>query len=202
MLGIGSFKIRCLPPSKAACSHRSLPGVELGHNVPEDSVKGLFFYLYMIVDVWSRKIIAAQIFAEESMDHSAMLLAHACMIHGVQPEELVLYSDNGGPIKGAAMSATLHKLGVIASFSRLGLLLLRHFIKIWRRQAHFIIPAKSNNRPKVLRTLGKGDYLCQSRIQDHTTLIVRVLRLSKGVSSTPPGYLSAAPKSVSGFRTG
>jgi len=82
------------------------------------SVKGLFFYLYMIVDVWSRKVIAAQVFAEESMDHSAMLLAHACMIHGVQPEELVLHSDNGGPMKGATMLATLHKLGVTPSFSR------------------------------------------------------------------------------------
>jgi len=82
------------------------------------SVKGLFFYLYMILDVWSRKIIAAQVFAEESMEHSSMLLAHACMIHGVRPEELVLHSDNGGPMKGATMLATLHKLGVIPSFSR------------------------------------------------------------------------------------
>jgi len=82
------------------------------------SVKGLFFYLYMVLDVWSRKIIAAQVFAEESMDHSAMLLAHACAIHGVQPEELVLHSDNGGPMKGATMLATLHNLGVIPSFSR------------------------------------------------------------------------------------
>jgi putative transposase len=84
----------------------------------QTTVKGLFFYLYMVVDVWSRKIIAAQVFAEESMDHSSMLLAHACTIHGVQPEELVLHSDNGGPMKGATMLATLHKLGVIPSFSR------------------------------------------------------------------------------------
>lgn len=84
----------------------------------QTTVKGFFFYLYMFVDVWSRKIIAAQVFAEESMDHSSMLLAHACMIHGVQPEELVLHSDNGGPMKGATMLATLHKLGVIPSFSR------------------------------------------------------------------------------------
>jgi transposase InsO family protein len=84
----------------------------------QTTVKGLFFYLYMVVDVWSRKIIAAQVFAEESMNHSSMLLAHACMIHGVQPEELVLHSDNGGPMKGATMLATLHKLGVIPSFSR------------------------------------------------------------------------------------
>jgi transposase InsO family protein len=82
------------------------------------SVRGLFFYLYMIVDVWSRKIIAAQVFAEESMDHSSILLAQACLIHGVRPEELVLHSDNGGPMKGATMLATLHKLGVIPSFSR------------------------------------------------------------------------------------
>ena len=82
------------------------------------SVRGTFFYLYMIVDVWSRKIIAAQVFAEESMDHSSMLLAHACRIHDVQREELVLHADNGGPMKGATMLATLHKLGVIPSFSR------------------------------------------------------------------------------------
>ncbi len=72
----------------------------------------------MILDIWSRKIIAAQVFAEESMEHSSMLLANACMIHGVRPEELVLHSDNGGPMKGATMLATLHKLGVIPSFSR------------------------------------------------------------------------------------
>lgn len=84
----------------------------------QSSVKGIFFYLYMIVDVWSRKIIAAQVFDKESMDHSSALLAHACMVHGVQPEKLVLHSDNGGPMKGATMLATLHKLGVVPSFSR------------------------------------------------------------------------------------
>ena len=81
-------------------------------------VKGQFFYLYMVLDIWSRKIIAAQVFAEESMNHSAMLLAHACAIHGVEPEKLVLHSDNGAPMKGATMLATLHSLGVIPSFSR------------------------------------------------------------------------------------
>ncbi|CAB1085543.1 hypothetical protein D1AOALGA4SA_13030 [Olavius algarvensis Delta 1 endosymbiont] len=51
------------------------------------------------------------------------------------------------------------------------------FIKILRRKAHFLIPAKANNRPKVLRALGQGDYLCQIKdSHDHTTtLTVRVL---------------------------
>lgn len=82
------------------------------------TVRGLFFYLYMFVDVWSRKIIAAQVFPEESMKYSSRLFLKACFAHGITADELVLHSDNGGPMKGATMLATLHKLGVIPSFSR------------------------------------------------------------------------------------
>jgi transposase InsO family protein len=82
------------------------------------SVRGLFFYLYLFVDVWSRKIMAAQVFAEESMDHSAWLFQKACLTHGVNPCQLVLHSDNGGPMKGSTMLATLQLLGVTPSFSR------------------------------------------------------------------------------------
>jgi putative transposase len=82
------------------------------------SVRGTFFYLYMFVDMWSRKIVAATVFEEESMEHSAKLFTHACFAHGVQPKGLVLHSDNGGPMKGSTMQATLQRLGVIPSFSR------------------------------------------------------------------------------------
>lgn len=82
------------------------------------SVRGIFFYLYMIVDVWSRKIIAANVFEQESMDLAARLFTQACFIHGLQPDGLVLHSDNGSPMKGSTMQATLQKLGVIPSFSR------------------------------------------------------------------------------------
>jgi len=81
-------------------------------------VTGAFFYLYMFIDVWSRKIMAATVFDEESMDLSARLFTHACFVHGVDPEGLVLHSDNGGPMKGSTMLATLQKLGVVPSFSR------------------------------------------------------------------------------------
>jgi transposase InsO family protein len=82
------------------------------------NVKGIFFYLYMIIDVWSRKIVAARVFEEECMEHSSILFAQACMRHGVKRDQLVLHSDNGGPMKGSTMLATLHTLGVIPSFSR------------------------------------------------------------------------------------
>jgi transposase InsO family protein len=52
------------------------------------------------------------------MEHSSRLLIDACQIHGVDPAGLVLHSDNGGPMKGSTMLATLHKLGVVPSFSR------------------------------------------------------------------------------------
>lgn len=81
-------------------------------------VKGMFFYLYMVVDVWSRKIMAAKVFEEESMDLSSRLIARACVTHGVDPEGLVLHSDNGGPMKGSTMLATLQNLGIVPSFSR------------------------------------------------------------------------------------
>ena len=81
-------------------------------------VKGMFFFLYLIVDIWSRKIISAQVYAEESMEHSARMFSQACFFHAVNPDGLVLHSDNGGPMKGSTMLATLQKLGVIPSFSR------------------------------------------------------------------------------------
>ena len=82
------------------------------------NVKGTFFYLYMFMDVWSRKIVAAKVFEEESMEHSAILFRKACFSHALNPEGLILHSDNGGPMKGSTMLATLHKLGVVPSFSR------------------------------------------------------------------------------------
>jgi putative transposase len=82
------------------------------------TINGLFFYLYMILDVWSRKIVAARVFEKECMEHSATLFSQACLRHEVRPDQLSLHSDNGSPMKGATMLATLQKLGVAASFSR------------------------------------------------------------------------------------
>ncbi len=81
-------------------------------------ILGQFFYLYMIMDVWSRKIVASTVFSKESNDYSARLFLKACLRLGINPEGLVLHSDNGGPMKGATMLATLQRLGVVPSFSR------------------------------------------------------------------------------------
>jgi transposase InsO family protein len=81
-------------------------------------VKGMFFYLYMIVDVWSRKIVGWEVHIEENMELSSLFISEVCREMKVEPEGIVLHSDNGGPMKGATMLATLQKLGIVDSFSR------------------------------------------------------------------------------------
>ena len=84
------------------------------------TIRGQFLYLYLFMDVWSRRIMSAVVFGEESMDHAAQLFQKTCLVNGVAPRGLVLHSDNGGPMKGSTMLATLQRLGVVPSFSRPG----------------------------------------------------------------------------------
>jgi putative transposase len=81
-------------------------------------IKGVFFYLYVAIDVWSRKIVGWTMEVSESPEHSSRFLAAACEREGVEPGTLVIHSDNGGPMKGATLLATLQVLGVATSFSR------------------------------------------------------------------------------------
>ena len=81
-------------------------------------VKGLFFYLYLVMDIYSRKIVGWQVYAEESSALAADLMKDICLKEAIQRHQVTLHSDNGSPMKGATMLATLQELGVIPSFSR------------------------------------------------------------------------------------
>jgi transposase InsO family protein len=82
------------------------------------TIKGLFFYLYLIMDVFSRKIVGWEVYAEESADHAAKTLRKAYLREGIAGQSLILHSDNGSPMKGATMLGALRNLGVMPSFSR------------------------------------------------------------------------------------
>lgn len=82
--------------------------------------RGMFYYLYLIMDVWSRKIVGYEVYEVESAECSAALFTQAYRAERMDPSGVVLHSDNGGPMKGATMVATLERLGVLASFSRPG----------------------------------------------------------------------------------
>ena len=82
------------------------------------SIRGQFLRLYMVIDIYSRAIVSWEVHAHESSEHAALLIDRACSLHGIKPHQLTLHSDNGSPMKGATMLATLQKLGIVPSFSR------------------------------------------------------------------------------------
>ncbi|MCP4117296.1 MAG: IS3 family transposase [Desulfobacteraceae bacterium] len=81
------------------------------------SVKGSFFYLYMIMDVYSRKAVAYQVYECESGELAGELITDACYREKIPKDQLVLHSDNGAPMKAVTMLAKLQELGVMPSFS-------------------------------------------------------------------------------------
>lgn len=82
------------------------------------AVKGLYFYWYMVLDVYSRKIVGHEVHIAESAELAALLMRKASLAEGLAGRKVVLHSDNGSAMKGATMLATLEKLGVVPSFSR------------------------------------------------------------------------------------
>lgn len=82
------------------------------------AIRGSFFYLYLFIDIWSRRIVAAEVHETQSTELAADLLVELCDTHQLDTEKVVLHADNGPPMKGSTMLATLHALGITASFSR------------------------------------------------------------------------------------
>jgi transposase InsO family protein len=82
------------------------------------ALRGQYFYLYMFLDIFSRKIVGWRVHGSESMDLSSMLLAEICAVEGIDKNQLSLHADNGGPMKGATMLVTMQNLGIMPSFSR------------------------------------------------------------------------------------
>jgi putative transposase len=82
------------------------------------TVAGRFFYLYVFVDVWSRKVVAWAVHERECTDLAAQMLEAALQAEGLSDIELVLHSDNGSPMKGATLRATMERLGITPSYSR------------------------------------------------------------------------------------
>jgi len=79
-------------------------------------VRGQYLYLYVFMDVWSRKIVGWEVYASERAIYSASLLEG--ITAGMEIEDLILHADNGGPMKGAPMLHALSGRGITASFSR------------------------------------------------------------------------------------
>lgn len=81
-------------------------------------IKGRFWLLYMVVDVWSRKVVAARVHDHESDELASALIDETCAREGIDRAGLVIHSDNGAAMKGKTMLAKMQDLGIVPSFSR------------------------------------------------------------------------------------
>ena len=70
------------------------------------------------MDIFSRKIVGGQVYEAESSELASEVMRDICARENIPPNQVVLHSDNGSPMKGAPMLATLQALGVMPSFSR------------------------------------------------------------------------------------
>ena len=81
-------------------------------------IKGQYYKLYLIVDMFSRLIVSYEVWETEKAEYAQRLIKKATLAQGIAGKPLVLHSDNGSPMKAATFLATLEKLGVQSSFSR------------------------------------------------------------------------------------
>ena len=81
-------------------------------------IKGKHHYLYLFMDIFSRKIVGWQVYETESSEQASQVMIDICRRENIAANQVILHSDNGSSMKGATMLATLQTLGVMPSFSR------------------------------------------------------------------------------------
>lgn len=83
-------------------------------------IRGMFFFLYLVLDVYSRKIVAHEVHEAESAECAAALIEQAVRREGITGKPLVIHQDNGSPMKGSTYLVKLAELGIRPSYSRPG----------------------------------------------------------------------------------
>jgi transposase InsO family protein len=76
------------------------------------------FYLYVLLDIFSRYVVGWLVAQAESASLAAALIEESCDKHGIGREQLILHSDRGSPMRAKSTAELLVDLGVAASFSR------------------------------------------------------------------------------------
>jgi len=84
------------------------------------TVAGQWFYLYLILDLYSRKIVGWEVHDADDSDHAAHLVRRTALAEGIAglPTKPVLHGDNGATLKATTVLAMLYWLGVKPSYSR------------------------------------------------------------------------------------
>ena len=81
-------------------------------------VRGQFFYLYVVIDLFSRLVVGWMLADRECGELACKLLEKSYRKHGVTPGQLTVHADRGAPMKGKTLKQLLKDLDVETSHSR------------------------------------------------------------------------------------
>ena len=98
--------------------HGAEPGVVLGYHAAARPKKWSYYYLYVIMDIYSRYVVGWMVADRENSALAGRLIQQSCLKHGVQPRLLTLHSDRGAPMTSQCTAQLLADLGVTRSLSR------------------------------------------------------------------------------------
>ena len=84
------------------------------------NVMGRWFHLYLILDLYSRKIVGAEVQDSDDADHAVHLVRRTALAESIATMDTkpVLHGDNGSTLKATTVLAMLRWLGVKPSYSR------------------------------------------------------------------------------------
>ncbi|MCP9270559.1 DDE-type integrase/transposase/recombinase, partial [Xenorhabdus sp. XENO-1] len=82
------------------------------------TVKGRWFYLYMIIDIFSRKIVGGEVHEAESGESAAELVQRTVWQEKCWRDPLILHADNGAAMKSQTLQVKLQELAITPSHSR------------------------------------------------------------------------------------
>lgn len=82
------------------------------------ALKWQFFYLYVLMDIFSRYVVGWLVAGAENAGLAHALIDETCQKHGIARDSLTLHSDRGSPMRAKTTAELLVDLGVAASFSR------------------------------------------------------------------------------------
>ena len=80
--------------------------------------KGSYYYLYVMLDIYSRYVVGWMIAEIETADLAEQLIAETCAKQSVPPEQFTIHADNGSPMIAKSVAVLMADLGVVKSHSR------------------------------------------------------------------------------------
>ena len=80
--------------------------------------KWTYFYLYVVLDIFSRYVVGWLLASSEWQGHAKQLMAECCERQGIEPGQLTIHSDRGGPMRGKTVAQLYADLGVTKTHSR------------------------------------------------------------------------------------